>query len=73
MINFDSALGLLAPPGSRHSDKNNFAPRIGFAYDPWSNGKFVIRAGYGVYFENINFLTTLLEKGFDGRNIGFRA
>ena len=71
--NFDGALGLLAPPGSRHSDKNNFAPRIGFAYDPWSNGKFVIRAGYGVYFENINFLTTLLEKGFDGRNIGFRA
>jgi hypothetical protein len=69
--NFDGALGLLAPPGSRHSDKNNFAPRIGFAYDPWSNGKFVIRAGYGIYYENINFLTTLLEKGFDGRNIGF--
>jgi hypothetical protein len=71
--NFDGALGLLAPPGSRSSDKNNFAPRIGFAYDPFSNGKFVVRAGYGVYFENINFLTTLLEKGFDGRNIGFRV
>jgi len=71
--NFDGALGLLAPPGSRHTDPNNFAPRIGFAWDPWSNGKFVVRAGYGVYFENINFLTTLLEKGFDGRNIGFRA
>jgi hypothetical protein len=69
--NFDGALGLLAPPGSRKSDKNNFAPRIGFAYDPWGNGKFVIRAGYGIYFENINFLATLLEKGFDGRNIGF--
>jgi len=71
--NFDGALGLLAPKGSRSSDKNNFAPRIGLAYDPFKTGKFVIRAGYGIYYENINFLTTLLEKGFDGRNIGFRV
>jgi hypothetical protein len=67
---FDGGLGLLAPKGSRSSDKNNFAPRIGFAYDPFRTGKFVVRAGYGIYYQNINFLTTLLEKGFDGRNIG---
>ncbi|HWH57066.1 MAG TPA: TonB-dependent receptor [Terriglobales bacterium] len=71
--NFDGALGLLAPPGSRSSDKNNFAPRIGFAYDPFKNGKFVVRGGYGIYYENINFLTTLLERGFDGRNIGLNV
>ncbi len=68
--NFDGGLGILAPKGSRSTDKNNFAPRIGFAYDPFRTGKFVIRGGYGIYYENINFLTTLLEKGFDGRNIG---
>ncbi len=71
--NFDGILGLLAPPGSRHSDKNNFAPRIGFAYDPFKNGKFVVRGGYGVYYANINLLDGIVERGFDGRNIGFRV
>ena len=72
-INYRGALGLLAPPGSRHPDKRDFAPRIGLAYDPFKTGKFVVRAGYGIYYENINFLTTLLEQGFDGINIGFRV
>jgi len=36
------------PETLRFSDKNNFAPRIGFAYRPWGN-RTVIRGGYGVY------------------------
>jgi hypothetical protein len=46
-----------------HKDTNNFAPRVGFAWDTFGNQKFVIRGGGGVaydrmynnIFENIRF------------------
>jgi hypothetical protein len=32
------------------TDKNNFAPRIGLAYDVAGNGRSVIRGGYGLFY-----------------------
>jgi hypothetical protein len=33
-------------------DHNNFAPRIGFAWDPFSNGKMSVRGGFGIAFQS---------------------
>lgn len=40
----------------------NFGPQFGFAYDPWSSGKTVIRGGIGLYYENAIFNNVLFDR-----------
>jgi hypothetical protein len=60
MGNFIPGQGLLQVGSSKlgsafNGDHNNFAPRLGFAWDISENGKTVVRGGAGVYFEQGSF------------------
>ena len=39
------------------NDMNNIAPRLGLTWDPGSDGRTVVRAGYGIYYDQINTTT----------------
>jgi len=42
------------PRGLVPTDRNNFAPRIGFAWDPFGKGRTSLRAAFGVFFDALN-------------------
>ncbi len=49
--------------GARIRQPNlNFAPQIGVAWDPTRNGKTVIRAGAGLYYENTIWNNVLFDR-----------
>jgi hypothetical protein len=67
-VNIDSVF----PP-----DRNNFAPRIGFAFQPKEGGDLVVRGGIGVFYDQINMNPFLdfrppitAAQGLEGNPIG---
>jgi hypothetical protein len=40
------------PPSLLRGQNTNFTPRIGIAYRPWTKSHFVIRAGYGMFYDD---------------------
>jgi len=60
-------LGTLGYDNTRSLDKNNFGPRIGFAWDVKGDARTVVRGGYGVYFDEIFQNITLYERWTDVR------
>ncbi len=77
----DPVLGGTVPEGGIAKDRNNFAPRVGFAYSPSFESGFlrtllgeretVIRGGFGVFYGSIvgdTALQQLSAPGFNGTN-----
>ncbi len=47
------ALQIPVVPGLPHDDHHQFAPRLGFAYSPGNSGTTVIRAGFGMFYDDL--------------------
>jgi TonB dependent receptor len=60
-----AGISSLYPP-----DRTNFAPRAGFAYRPREQGNLVVRAGFGIYYDQPNLNPFLDNQPLNNGAIG---
>lgn len=61
-------LNCCAPSTLVPIDKHDFAPRIGLAWRPFASDRFVVRAGYGIFYDTYNRYYDLIQN-FDDPQI----
>jgi hypothetical protein len=64
------AYNLLGLQKGIQTDKNNVQPRIGVAWDPAGNGKTVVRASYGMFYDHPLLGLYFLGDASDGSSSG---
>lgn len=52
-------------------DNNNLAPRLGLAWDPFNNGKTVVRASAGIFYDRTPLEIAYQSAVFDGSQTAF--
>ncbi len=61
-LNTPASLAFQGDPGVPKdiikTNYTNFAPRVGLAYDIFGNGRTVLRAGFGIFYDALNANTT---------------
>ncbi len=64
------AYGALGLQKGIQTDKNNFQPRVGLAWDPKGDGKTVVRASYGIFYDHPLLGLYFLGDASDGSSSG---
>ena len=60
-------------PSLYPADWTNFAPRLGLAYRPREKSNFVVRAGFGVYYDEPNLNPFLANSAVNGGTTGVES